>query len=232
MSYALWVAVGIAMAALAARWQGEQVPLPSAQRTGLLLCAIGGAIVGAYGLQLPADLLGLAAPAPAGLGPDALPLGGRTVLGGLLGGWIGVELGKRRLGITLPTGDAFALPLALALALGRLGCAAAGCCGGVACADAWWALHDANQTPRIPVQLLESAFHFGCAAWLAIAVRRQWARGRRLAIYLSLYAALRLVLEFARTNPPVWLGLSWHQWLALLLLTLAGTTWRQRAQRG
>ena len=231
MSYSVWVAVGIAMAALAARWQGEQVPLPSIQRTGLLLCAIGGAILGAYGLQLPADLLGWAAPAPAGLGPDALPLGGRTVLGGLIGGWVAVELGKRQLGITRPTGDGFALPLALALAFGRLGCAAAGCCGGAVCADVWWSLHDSDQVARYPVQLLESAFHFGCAAWLALASQRPWAKGRRLAIYLSLYAVLRFGLEFVRTNPPLWLGLRWHQWLALLLLALAGGTWWQRSRR-
>jgi phosphatidylglycerol:prolipoprotein diacylglycerol transferase len=231
MSYAVWVAVGIAMAALAARWQGEQVSLPSVQRTGLLVCAIGGAILGAYGLQLPADLLGWAAPAPAGLGPDALPLGGRTVLGGLIGGWLAVELGKRRLGIAVATGDGFALPLSLALGFGRLGCASAGCCGGVACGDAWWALRDASGMPHVPVQLLESGFHFGCAAWLALAARKRWGKGLRLAIYLALYACVRFALEFARTNPPVVLGLSWHQLLALLLLAIAGGTCWQRARR-
>ena len=193
MIYAIWVAIGIALAALAARWQGEQVAVPAEQRTGLLLCAIAGAIVGAYGLQLPADLMSWAAPAPAGLGPDALPLGGRTVLGGLLGGWIAVEIGKRACAITTPTGDGFALPLAVALGFGRLGCAAAGCCGGNVCQEAWWALHDAASVPRLPVQLIESAFHGISACWLALAARRGWATGRRLAIYLTLYAIVRFV---------------------------------------
>src|SRR5262249_25918903 len=153
---------------------------------------------------IPADLLHLSAPPPPSLhAPDAAPLGGRTVLGGLLGGWLAVELGKRRLGVRVPTGDGFALPLALALGVGRLGCAAAGCCAGVVCAPHWWAWCDADGVPRLPVQLAEAAFHFAAAAVLAIAARRGRVRSRRLAAYLAVYAVVRLLLEFARENPPL-----------------------------
>jgi len=231
IGYSLWVAVGIALAALAARWQGPPAVLSQRQRSALLLCAVGGAVLGAYGLQLPADLLGLQAPPPAGVsGGDALPLGGRTVLGGLIGGWLAVEWGKRRAGITAPTGDAFALPLALALACGRLGCASAGCCAGSECAPHWWAWVDADGVPHLPVQWAEAAFHFAMAGWLARCVRTGTATGRRLALYLSLYAALRFVLEFVRLQPVAWLGLTWHQGLALVLLLLAGSTWWRRAR--
>jgi prolipoprotein diacylglyceryltransferase len=41
---------------------------------------------------------------------------------------------------------------------------------------------------------------------------------------------VRFVLEFARTNPALWCGLTWHQLLALMLLALAGTTWWRRAR--
>jgi len=228
--YTLWVAVGIALAALAARWQRDDAGLPPEVRTRLLLWAVGGAIAGAYGLQLPADLLGFAAPPPPALhAPDAAPLGGRTVLGGLLGGWLAVELGKRRLGVRAPTGDPFALPLALALGCGRLGCAAAGCCAGVVCAPHWWAYCSADGVPRLPVQFAEAAFHFAAAVVLAIAARRGRARGRRLAAYLAVYAVVRFALEFARENPPVLLGLSWHQLLAVALLCVAGGTWWRRS---
>ena len=227
--YTVWVAIGIALAALAARWQRDDAGLPAPVRARLLLWAVGGAILGAYGLQLPADLLGFAAPPPPSLhAPDAAPLGGRTVLGGLLGGWLAVEFGKRRLGVRTPTGDAFALPLALALGCGRLGCAAAGCCAGVRCAPHWWAYVDAAGEPRLPVQVAEAGFHFAAAAVLAIAARRGLWRGRRLAAYLALYAVVRFLLEFARENPPVLLGLSWHQLLAIALLLLAGGTWWRR----
>src|ERR1043165_4128501 len=46
---------------------------------------------------------------------------GRTILGGLLGGYIGVELAKRAIGYTQPTGDSFAVCVPLGLAIGRIG---------------------------------------------------------------------------------------------------------------
>lgn len=230
IGYSLWVAFGIALAAGAARWQGASVALPGRQRAGLMLCAIGGAVLGAHGLQLPADFFGWSAPPPLGLEvTDALPLGGRTVLGGLLGGWLAVEWGKRRVGIRTATGDAFALPLALALGCGRMGCAAAGCCAGRVCEPNWWAWTDRSGVSHLPVQWVEVLFHFAMAAWLLRALRTGRAAGRRLAIQLSLYAVLRFLLEFARQHPPVLAGLSYHQLLALGLLALAGGTWWRRA---
>src|ERR1700691_4975459 len=52
--------------------------------------------------------------------------GGKTVVGGLLGGWIGVGLIKRLRGIHSRTGDLFAVPLCLGIAIGRIGCFLAG----------------------------------------------------------------------------------------------------------
>jgi phosphatidylglycerol:prolipoprotein diacylglycerol transferase len=46
----------------------------------------------------------------------------KSVLGGLAGAILAVELLKRRLGITASTGLRFAAPLAAAIAVGRLGC--------------------------------------------------------------------------------------------------------------
>ncbi len=47
---------------------------------------------------------------------------GKSVVGGLAGAIIAVEILKRRLGITVSTGLRFAAPLAAAIAVGRLGC--------------------------------------------------------------------------------------------------------------
>jgi prolipoprotein diacylglyceryltransferase len=47
--------------------------------------------------------------------------GGKTIVGGLLGGWLGVEIAKRISGIRQRTGDLFALPLCVGIAVGRLG---------------------------------------------------------------------------------------------------------------
>jgi prolipoprotein diacylglyceryltransferase len=49
-------------------------------------------------------------------------MGGKTIVGGLLGGWAGVEIAKKLLGIKHSTGDAFVFPLILGQCIGRIGC--------------------------------------------------------------------------------------------------------------
>lgn len=49
-------------------------------------------------------------------------LAGKTVVGGLLGGTFAVEWVKRRAEITRRTGDLFAIPIVVAMAIGRIGC--------------------------------------------------------------------------------------------------------------
>ncbi len=49
-------------------------------------------------------------------------MSGKTVVGGLIGGLFAVEWMKKRLGVTQRTGDLFAIPLAVGIAVGRIGC--------------------------------------------------------------------------------------------------------------
>jgi phosphatidylglycerol:prolipoprotein diacylglycerol transferase len=55
---------------------------------------------------------------------------GKSILGGISGGYLAVMAAKRYLGIVRPTGDLFALALAAGEAIGRWGCFLAGCCYG------------------------------------------------------------------------------------------------------
>src|SRR3954447_1917824 len=48
--------------------------------------------------------------------------GNRSILGGLVGAWLGVHLAKRLCGYRLRTGDLFAPAVALGMAVGRIGC--------------------------------------------------------------------------------------------------------------
>src|SRR5690606_5645715 len=125
------------------------------------------------------------------------------------------------------TGDRFALPLALGLTFGRLGCVLTGCCPGVPIDErSPWArlsiVH--HDPPRFPATLVESWFHaLAACALLGLA----WVgalRGRRLAIYVAAYAVVRFALEEWRDDPEVLLGLSYYQWLAIPLFALAAST--------
>ena len=86
-------------------------------RWRLLAAAAVGALLGARLLAYAADPA-----AVADLPWWQRPLAVKTILGGLLGGTLAVEWLKRRLGLVQRTGDVYALGLALAIAVGRLGC--------------------------------------------------------------------------------------------------------------
>jgi len=48
--------------------------------------------------------------------------GNRSILGGLVGAWIGVHVAKKIVGYRVRTGDLFAPAVALGMAIGRVGC--------------------------------------------------------------------------------------------------------------
>jgi prolipoprotein diacylglyceryltransferase len=84
----------------------------------------------AIGALLGSRILGLIEYAPArGFNQHQLLAftgGGKTIVGGLLGGWLAVELIKRLAHIGSRTGDLFAVPLCIGIAIGRIGCFFAG----------------------------------------------------------------------------------------------------------
>src|SRR5207244_3111968 len=49
-------------------------------------------------------------------------MGGKSVVGALVGALIAVEWMKLRIGLTRHTGDLFAIPAAVGIAIGRVGC--------------------------------------------------------------------------------------------------------------
>lgn len=216
--YGLWVLLGIIAGLVVRRLQPSEDPALAPHRPRLLMAAVVGAVLGAYLLQLPSDWFGWDL-------QGGERIGGRTVLGGLLGGWLAVEIAKGLLGIRQPTGDGFAAPLAAALACGRIGCVYGGCCGGVACA------YPFAVAGHWPVAQVEAGFHAMACVVLLIAARRGWWAGRRLAAYLTCYAVLRFTLEGVRGHPPLVIGLTWYQFLASSLFILAGTTWLLRSVR-
>src|SRR5207248_8358337 len=114
---------------------------------------------------------------------DAWLADGKTVTTGLVGAYLGVELAKWLLGVRGKTGDAFALPLALALAVGRWGCFFHGCCCGVP-TTLPWGVDFGDGIPRHPTQAYESLFHLAMALLLVATFRYDRFAGNRLKLYL------------------------------------------------
>lgn len=144
-------------------------------------------------------------------------LSGKSIMGALPGGWIGVELAKKALGYTKTTGDRFAMLLPLPLILGRIGCMSAGCCGGIVCTFGKW--------PAVQVEL-----GFQVAALLALWVmrRKQWCEGQHFHFYLIGYGLFRFAHEFMRDTPKPFAGLSGYQIIALATAVAAVIAARRR----
>ena len=136
--------------------------------------------------------------------------GGRTILGALFGGFVGVELAKKALGITIATGDPYAIGLPLGQALGRVGCFLGGCCYGRPLE------HSVFGLTTHPAQLYEGALDLTVAITL-FAIRKQpRAPGLLFRYYLLSYAAIRFVMDFFRGDEKQVFGpLSYAQWFVL-----------------
>jgi phosphatidylglycerol:prolipoprotein diacylglycerol transferase len=210
-------ALGVLLLARRCLPRSAGLALPLRQQAALALAAFVG---GAFGAKLP---FAFAA------GSDWMQLqawvaDGKTVTTGLIGAYLAVELTKAALGIRVKTGDTFALPLALALAVGRWGCFFNGCCFGRP-TDLPWAVDFGDGIRRHPTQVYESLFHLGMAGVLLVLMRRGLFRTHRLQLYLIAYGVFRFATEFIRPEPECLLGLTYYQWAALVLVVGPAAQW-------
>ncbi len=153
---------------------------------------------------------------------------GRALLGGVVFGWLGVEIAKRRMGIRRSTGDLFALALPAGEAVGRIGCFLNPCCIGTKC-DLPWAVNQVGEL-RHPVQLYSAAVSAVLFAFLWIRRKSFPQEGDLFRLYLVLFGLSRFGLEFLRDGKPVWLGLSMMQ-LFCLELVVSAVIWQMVRNR-
>lgn len=140
----------------------------------------------------------------------------KTIVGALLGGWAAVELVKRRAGIRARTGDLFAVPLCVGIALGRVGCFLTGLAdrtyGGESALP--WAVDLGDGVARHPLALYESAFALALGLVLARLEARPHAQGSIFRAFLGAYLGFRVVVDALRPVP-TFAGLGTLQWAAL-----------------
>ncbi|HEY4082395.1 MAG TPA: prolipoprotein diacylglyceryl transferase family protein [Burkholderiaceae bacterium] len=156
---------------------------------------------------------------------DGQPLKlGQSIVGGLLGGLIGIELAKWSTRQPASTGDLMVMPLAVGLALGRVGCWLAGLHDdtyGVA-SHLPWAVDLGDGVPRHPTPLYEIVFVLALAAVLSWQ-RERLARVPGLAFkcFLAAYLLWRLLIDGIKpVLVPYALGWSGIQWTCLVALLI------------
>lgn len=158
--------------------------------------------------------------------------GGLVFYGGLLGGVVtGAALKHRWRLPGWATADLLVPYLALAQALGRIGCFFNGCCYGRPTTGVWGVLFPGHALACHPTQLYEAAFLFLFSAWLIRRGRRPTAPGTQVGWYAVGYGAWRFAVEFLRGDNPAWLGPLTFSQVVSLPLMLAGIWWLRRSSR-
>lgn len=147
-------------------------------------------------------------------------LGNKTIVGGMLGGLVAVELTKKQLNVNVSSGDLMVYPLILAMIIGRTGCFMAGLDDGTygIPSNLLWAINFGDGIPRHPTNLYEILFWL--VLWLTLAViekYQQFADGAKFKIFLTSYLTFRFMVEFIKPDYFFSFGLS-----VIQLVCLAG----------
>jgi prolipoprotein diacylglyceryl transferase len=165
----------------------------------------------------------------------ALVDGGKSILGGLSGAYVGALVTKRIIGYRRSTGDLFAPAVALGMAVGRLGCFLTEQVGTPTSMP--WGIHvspeAAARIPRCPwcasgvamhpSMLYEIAFHLVAFVVILRLRGRLETEGDGFKLYLLGYAVFRFWVEFVRGGDHVLAGLTRPQlFLIPSTLLLAG----------
>jgi len=206
---------------------GDAVSTPI--RWTVVAAAVAGATLGSkllYGLEDPQATL---------LNRDdiAYLMGGKTIVGALIFGMIAVELMKRYIGLQQSTGDLYAIPLALGIAIGRMGCFLTGLADDTygTATNLPWGVDFGDGIRRHPTQLYEIVFLLALIPVLVRLLRSiplssgtgtgtvtRSRTGDVFKFFMVVYMSFRLLCDFIKPYPHLFLGLGTIQWACVLVL--------------
>lgn len=218
--------VALLTGAIALRRAQRKLGLPPEHRIAIGIAAFTGAMLGAKLPFLLFDWSGF-------MDGTAWFASGKTIMCGMVGAYFAVELAKWILEVRTKTGDTFVVPVALSVAIGRLGCLYAGCCYGVP-TNLPWAMRCSikDDLLRHPTQLYEALFHFAMAIVCGWLIGRGIWKGQVLKFYIIGYLAYRFATEWIRPEAHYGFGLTAYQWFSLALLpAFAFLWWRDAGAR-
>lgn len=142
----------------------------------------------------------------------------KTIMGGLFGGLLGVEIAKKCIGEKQSSGDLFVLPIILGLFIGRVGCFLSGVneftYGTITTSFLGVNLGDGEL--RHPIALYELIFLTLLFLALKKVQYKKLANGELFKLFMLLYFGFRFCIEFLKPNVFYILGLSSIQILCVI----------------
>lgn len=142
-------------------------------------------------------------------------LAGRTIIGGLIGGFVFTFIGKRFFKIKERLGNQIAIPVAVGMAIGRFGCLFRGCCYGKATYSNW-GIDFGDHILRHPTQIYEIIFLIFLIGLLYYRKKKGVLPGQLFRIFLNSYLSFRFMIEFIRIEKVSFWVLTDFQWLCVI----------------
>jgi len=144
----------------------------------------------------------------------------KTIMGGLAGGLLGVEIVKKLIGEKRSSGDLFTVPLILAIMIGRIGCFLSGVSEPTFGIETTmpWGMDLGDGLLRHPTSLYEILFLL--ILFLIMKVSRHYlirSEGRMFRLFMLIYFGFRFLIEFIKPVVIICLGLSTIQLLSLFI---------------
>jgi len=135
---------------------------------------------------------------------------GKTIVGGLLGGLIGVETAKKLIGLKRSTGDDFVLPLIVGMCIGRIGCFLTGLDDHTygTKTNLIFGVDFGDGVKRHPTQLYEIAYLMVIGSIALFLRKKQYVpwEGFLFQFFMISYLFFRLSIDFIKPTPhPYWI---------------------------
>ena len=149
-------------------------------------------------------------------------LNNKTIMGGLFGGLLGVELAKKIIGEKQSSGDLFTLPIISGIIIGRLGCFLSGIKEFTYGKETSTVLgmNLGDGLSRHPIALYEIVYLIGILFLIKLLQKspQPLKNGSYFKIFMIGYFSFRFMIEFLKPNSFHIFGLSSIQYLCLLCL--------------
>ena len=188
-------------------------PISDEGRLWIMLGAMAGALIGSRLIAVLED------PGQLSQLSFSMLYQNKTIVGGLLGGLIGVELIKKIIGVKIASGDLYVIPIIVALFIGRIGCFSMGIDEPVfgKVTTFFMGMDLGDGLKRHPVMLYEMGYLVILFLVFICLRDAKMHNGERFKLFMVLYFLFRFFMEFLKPYHPLFLNLSSIHWSALII---------------
>ena len=152
---------------------------------------------------------------------------GKTIVGGIFGAILGIEITKKIVHVDVSTGDAFVLPIIIGMMIGRLGCFLTGLSDGTVGnpTKSIFGIDFGDGITRHPTQLYEIAFFIVILALYVKfnkALKKNFPNGFLFKTLIVLYFMFRFVIDYIKPYSKFYFGLNSIQVICLITIVYYG----------